>query len=456
MHKGGKIMKRGIRFKILFSIIILMAFGIWANITNLTYIYRVYSTAKDVFIKNGLSSEAMSRIQKTFDSTKTANINGIIIMVILSVIIIIYISSSVILPTKRASKKLNEILKDMDNNQANLKSRIKVEKKDEIGELVNGINTFMESLDLIMEKVKDNSTKLDGSVDMVVTNITEVNTNTNDISASMEELAASMEEVSSTITSVEESTATVDENISDMALQTKSVMSYLDEMKNRANDMKEVAEDNKVSTSEIVSTIGSDLQLAIEDGKKVENINELTDEILNISNQTNLLALNASIEAARAGEAGKGFAVVADEIRELADSSRNTATRIQEISVMVTDAVKKLMNCANDMMNYINNKVISDYDNYVTSGVQYSKDSIYIHGVMSEFEQKSSNLNDTMASMVESFHGISKAIEESTIGVTSVADNTSDLVKKVNDISVEISKNKEIADALQVETKKFV
>lgn len=449
-------MKRGIRFKILISIIILTAFSIWANITNMTYINKIYSTAKDISIQNGLSTEAFNGIQKTVNTTKLSNLNGIAVMIILCIVVVIYISRSVILPTKRASKKLNEILKDMDNNQADLKSRIKVEKKDEIGELVSGINTFMESLDRIMEKVKDNSTKLNGSVDTVGTNITEVNANTNDISASMEELAASMEEVSSTITSVEESTATVDENISDMALQSKTVMSYLDEMKDRANDMKEVAEENKVSTSEIVSTIGSDLQIAIEDGKKVENINELTDEILNISNQTNLLALNASIEAARAGEAGKGFAVVADEIRELADSSRNTATRIQEISVMVTDAVKKLMNCANDMMNYINNKVISDYDNYVTSGVQYNKDSIYIHEVMSEFEQKSSNLSDTMASMVESFHGISKAIEESTIGVTSVADNTSDLVKKVNDISIEISKNKEIADELLKETEKFV
>ena len=219
--------------------------------------------------------------------------------------------------------------------------------------------------------------------------------------------------------------------------------------------MKEVAEGNKVSTSEIVSTIGTDLQIAIENGKKVENINELTGEILSISNQTNLLALNASIEAARAGEAGKGFAVVAEEIRQLADSSRNAATKIQEISVMVTEAVTKLMTCANDMMNYINGKVLPDYDSYVSSGVQYDKDAVYIHEVMGDFEQKSNKLNDTMASMVESFHGISKAIEESTIGVTSVADNTSDLVKKVNDISIEITKNKEIANTLLEEAEKF-
>lgn len=454
-NKGGKTMKKGIRFKILISMIALTAFSIWASVTNLGYIHDMHTDAEQAFVEYGLSADAIDQIQDTYDEAMSANRIGITTMIIISIIVVLLISWSVISPTKRASKKLNEILKNMDNNQANLKARIPVEKKDEVGELVNGINTFMERLDNIMEEVKNNSIRLNSSVDNVAANIGDANANTNDISASMQELAASMEEVSSTITTVIENTVSVDENISDMADQTKSVMGYVEEMKKRAYNMKEVAEGNKVSTSEIVSTIGTDLQIAIENGKKVENINELTGEILSISNQTNLLALNASIEAARAGEAGKGFAVVAEEIRQLADSSRNAATKIQEISVMVTEAVTKLMTCANDMMNYINGKVLPDYDSYVSSGVQYDKDAVYIHEVMGDFEQKSNKLNDTMASMVESFHGISKAIEESTIGVTSVADNTSDLVKKVNDISVEITKNKEIANTLLEEAEKF-
>lgn len=453
--KRGKAMKKGIRYKILISMFVLTAFSILASITNLGYIHDMHADAEQAFVEYGLSSDAIGQIQDTYDEAMFSNRIGITTMIIISIIAVLLISRSVISPTKRASKKLNEILNNMENNQANLKARIPVEKKDEVGELVNGINTFMESLDNIMEEVKNNSIRLNSSVDNVAANIGDANANTNDISASMQELAASMEEVSSTITTVIENTVTVDENISDMADQTKSVMGYVEEMKKRAYNMKEVAEGSKVSTSEIVSAIGTDLKIAIENGKKVENINELTGEILSIANQTNLLALNASIEAARAGEAGKGFAVVAEEIRQLADSSRNTATNIQEISVMVTEAVTKLMTCANDMMNYINRKVLPDYDSYVSSGVQYDEDAVYIHEVMGDFEEKSNKLNDTMASMVESFHGISKAIEESTIGVTSAADNTSDLVKKVNDISVEITKNKEIANSLREEAERF-
>ena len=73
---------------------------------------------------------------------------------------------------------------------------------------------------------------------------------------------------------------------------------------------------------------------------RIEEVEEFTGAILNISNQTNLLALNASIEAARAGEAGKGFAVVADEIRELSEGTKSATEKITEIITKLADDMK--------------------------------------------------------------------------------------------------------------------
>ncbi|MEL6495244.1 MAG: methyl-accepting chemotaxis protein [Cyanobacteria bacterium J06623_7] len=92
--------------------------------------------------------------------------------------------------------------------------------------------------------------------------------------------------------------------------------------------------------------------------EQIINLSEQTEQIAGVSelvgdlaNQTNMLALNAAVEAARAGEYGKGFGVVAGEIRKLADQSRKSADKINNLvtdvqaamnsAVMVTDEGKK-------------------------------------------------------------------------------------------------------------------
>ena len=215
----------------------------------------------------------------------------------------------------------------------------------------------------------------------------------------------------------------------------------VEELKEQAHN---VAEASNVTVSVIQSLTA-----------KVEEVKSFVESIINISNQTNLLALNASIEAARAGEAGKGFAVVADEIRQLADSSRETANNIQEISGKVIEAVNNLSGNATEMIRFVDEKVALDYDNFVKIIGNYDADSEQASNTFNEFAVKSKDSLGTMNDMNEGINNISIAIEESAKGVTNVAQEISQLVTAISAITVQADENKNLSEDLSDEVAKF-
>ena len=318
------------------------------------------------------------------------------------------------------------------------------------------INIIIETLQEIMKKITSNTNKLENIVGTVSNKVVKANDNSCDISAVMEELSSAMEEVSATVISVNDNTNDVDSNVTDLSDESVKLLDYVNEMKERANTLEKTAVDNGNTANEIISGIVQSLEKAIEESKSVDKVNDLTKDILDISNQTNLLALNASIEAARAGEAGKGFAVVADEIRQLADSSREAANNIQNINSMVIVAVKELTQNSNQMIDYITNNVLEDYVGFVKSGHQYSDDAEHVTEIVTKFNTMASSIKEAMSNVSESLNGISTAVEESTNGITNVATNTTDLVSGIEDISNEMHENEQIANELKDEADRFV
>ena len=169
---------------------------------------------------------------------------------------------------------------------------------------------------------------------------------------------------------------------------------------------------NKQNTTKVIENIQSALEVAVEESKSVSKIQELTQGILDIASQTNLLALNASIEAAIAGEAGKGFAVVADEIRNLADNSQQAASGIQEISVLVINAVSKLVDNANEMLRFMETNVIKDYDSFVEIMNQYQIDTNELNQLIAQFASEASELVETMVDIQNETNNNSRVSEE--------------------------------------------
>ncbi len=387
-------------------------------------------------------------------------VRTIVIVIVVAVIVLLFLVwvcwTWVCKRLININKQLRGIITTIEEGQGDLTRRVQCFCTDEIGTLAAGINIFIETLQGIMGQINVSSSKLGSVVSLVSDKVSTANDNSNDISSVMEELSASMEEISSTIAGIKESIEVVDENVLELSDTSQGMYDYAVGMQERAEGLEHNAVENKQNTSDIVNGIISKLKQAIEDSKSVDRVNDLTDEILSISNQTNLLSLNASIEAARAGEAGRGFAVVADEISQLANSSREAANNIQTINNMVVDAVNELIESADSIVKYINENILPDYENFVNAGRQYNEDSVHVNEIVNRFNDMSVSLKQLMDSITNSINGISQAVEESTKGATNVAMNTSDLVKDIDEIADAMNDNRQVAGSLTSEADRFI
>ena len=382
---------------------------------------------------------------------------GVCLVVAIGALIVAFWISTrkVVNPIVKTNKELKEISTLINENNGDLTKRVNVKSSDEIGQLAQGINQFLDILQNTIGKIVEGSKNLDNMINSVGENVTVSNDNAQDVSSAMEELSATMQEIAATIQTVNDNTESVGKNVVDIADKTGQINDYSQDMRERADSLAKSADENKRTTDEMIGNIVGTLKKAIEDSKSVERVNELTGEILNISSQTNLLALNASIEAARAGEAGKGFAVVADEIRQLADSSRDTANNIQAINEHVTSAVYQLIDNSNKIINYIEETILADYDSFVQAGAQYNEDACYISETMQAFAEKTEKLKELMKNTVESIEGISSGVEQSANAVTSSAVSTSQLVEQMNSIDKEMSESRNTVGELKAQTDVF-
>lgn len=371
------------------------------------------------------------------------------------VMVVVVIIKTVVKPLRNQTSELTEIIDEIKGGHGDLTKRVTVKSMDEIGQSSIGINHFIETLQNIMSNIISNSNVLDGVVGNVASSVAASSDNANDISAIMEELSATMEEVSATTNSVSENTTAAEGKVQKMADQTKVMSQYAQDMKKRATELEHTATENMNNTNEMIGEITTEMNQALENSKSVEKVAQLTADILNISSQTNLLALNASIEAARAGEAGKGFAVVADEIRQLADSSRETANNIQTINEQVIEAVQGLVVSSEKIVGYINENILPDYRAFVQGGQQYNDDATHIDNTMAEYAGEAQDILATMMEMTEAIEGISRAVEESANGVTDAATNIDSLVQSMSTVNGQMEENSTVAKNLKEESAAF-
>lgn len=399
-----------------------------------------------------VAKEQLAAVYRTSIAASTASI---IISAAALLATLICVFQLVIIPLLKTQKEITDIIEDIDKREGDLTRRVSVHANQEVAAVGNGINVFMDKLQDIFKVIVNNSTRMESVVGEVRDSVVTSNGSVSDLSALTEELSATMEEMSANASLINTNTESVKQEVDQIAERTSEINAYTREMKEHADSMEASARENMESTGAKVNEILTVLNQAIEDSKSVNQVNSLTDDILNIASQTNLLALNASIEAARAGEAGRGFSVVATEISQLAAASQEAANRIQQINRVVTEAVGNLAEHSNGLVQYMNDSILPEFEVFVDAGSAYREKATHIETSMGDFTEKTDVLKKTMAEIADSINTIAHAIEEGVKGVSSAADSTQVLVGDMEDITRHMDENQHIAADLKRETEVF-
>ena len=467
-------MKRSVSRKILLMLSVLGIMVILACVLNASALKFVagYNVSVETEVENlkaaleagdqGAVTQAEQQIEY-FLQHGIIRVDGTIIFdyillgvsVLLVIVMGTYAGKNIVNPVKSAHTQLNEMIDSMKADKGDLTRRLEVKSNDEIGQLVAGLNSFIEQLQLLMQKIQSSSRNMLVSAEEVKGSVDESGQVAMNVSATSQEMAASIEEISATLEQISRGSGEILSRVETMQNSVVSETKHVEEIQKRAQAMNLETAENKNSAQQVFQTVGVTLKEAVDESRSVEKINILTGNILDIAGKTNLLALNASIEAARAGEAGKGFAVVADEIRQLADSSRETASNIQDISQMVTAAVEKLAEEATKMLEFVNGDVIRDYDSFVKIAGQYARDAKETQEILQQFSNQSTDIANTMQDMNQGLRDISVTVDESANGVSAVAEDISVLVGAIAKIKEESDNNQDIARELENEVGRF-
>lgn len=401
------------------------------------------------------AEEARTQLEKVYRQSIIVNTITIFISLLAMTGALSIVLIRVVRPITMTQRDLKDIISGIDRREGDLTRRISYSYDDEIGALGGGINTFMEKLQHILGTITQSARRMDTVVSQVLDSVDMSNENVSSLSVLTQELSATMQEVSGSTGRINQSVESIQAEVNHMAERSSAMDIYSEEMKSQAERLERNAEASMAETERRIHEIMEVLTEAIEESRSVDQVNILTNDILEISSNTNLLALNASIEAARAGDVGRGFMVVAEEIRRLADSSRDAAGRIQVINETVIHAVHNLADNANGMVEYINGSILPELRKFMDGGVRYREDSTYVERVMKEFKGKTDALKGEVDGIAVAVNAIVAAIDGGVEDVAHASEGTSRLVDDMDKISGRMSENQEITERLREETAIF-
>lgn len=414
--------------------------------------YAGYQVMKDngwIVVQSVDSKETLHNFNNVLISAYTLSV----VCIVLAAVVMFILLRIVLKPirvTEKVLKKVGSLNLVVDPAYA------KYEKNnDETGAMSRSINAMIGSLREEVNNIQAAATKLDGNVvalDEIATTVAEdVNQNvilSQTVSAGIEETSATTETI---VTDIEQ----VQNRAKEMAEKVKEGLEMSERLQVSSSKLKERSQQAQDNSKKVFEEVKEEMEQAREKAKSVEKIGKFTSDVMSIADQTQLLSLNASIEAARAGEAGKGFAVVAEEINSLAQQCSDTVNSITALVEEIYVAVNSLEGSLNKSLSFMEEQVMTDYQEFCDMSQENGRDSIELQEKMKFIDEGVGSFVETMSQTVESIEQISVTIQESAQDITDMAMQNSEILKLAEDTSTMVEDTKKLTESLKSVVQKF-
>ncbi len=374
-----------------------------------------------------------------------------LVMLFISLLVMNLIVRSI----SRNLKRVNDKVYDLVHNEGDLTQTLDIKTGDETELMADNINELLAYMRGIMRNISGSSTNLKSASGKIASSLNDAQQDATDVSATMQEMAAAMEETSANLHEIGDAVENIYEAIGQVATKSNDGKKFSSDIRGRAEIAGQEAEAQQADARRRVEEMSKNVQSRIEASKAVEQINLLTENIIEITDQTNLLALNASIEAARAGEQGRGFAVVANEIGNLAQNSAQAAAEIQKVSKEVIDAVEQLAAEAQNMLHFMDETAMTGFQHLVDISTEFQSTAENMNDMMQDISGITDELQNDINSIKESTSAVNVAVEESAQGVTNAAGRSAHMVDSMREIGDEANSSNDISLNLSDEVGKF-
>lgn len=333
--------------------------------------------------------------------------------------------------------------------------RGEIYRKDELGQLTESFNQFIDRIRSLLTKILQDSNQLNTESKIISSSIGEISAQTQMVNVATQEIAAGMEENSAATEEVSASSLAILDSTKQLLAIADKGAEHTREIKERVQNLKTDTLNSANASKELYMQKQTHILKAIESGKIVNEITNMTDIISNIASQTNLLALNAAIEAARAGESGKGFAVVAEEVRKLAEQSATTVSSIQTVTKEVQEVFGNLSEYARDMLDYINGPVTNDYVQMVETSRLYDEDMDFVYELIQKFESNAEEISTSIEQVLRTIDSVAVSTGQSASNSGQISISMNETANAIGNISKIAQEQSSLAEELDQMVNKF-